>query len=82
MTLDWNLMIPAIVIDATAIGMIATTIRERRTGEVVWWAKLPVWPKHDYSDPDWFRFRQWSSIFTCLAFAIAGTFVSLKFLGL
>jgi len=53
MTLTFDLMTPAVVLDATGIGMIAPTIRARRTGEMVWWARLPVWPGSDYLGPDW-----------------------------
>ena len=87
MSVNWDLAAPSALITAVAVGQILNTIRERRTGEVVWWAKhinvfglvfLPI----NYSDPARMRTRRWENVFMSAAWTIIAIVVGWKFVGL
>jgi hypothetical protein len=83
MPIRWDLLIPLLIVTAVAVGQSALTMREIRTREVSWWAKIkwPTMPRRDYADPMMFRMRQIANGLLSLV-AIALAFVLLtKFLG-
>ena len=87
MSVKIDLLAPTVLFASLAIGQVWNTIRERRTGEVVWWAKhinvfglvfIPI----DYSDPTRMRRRHWENLILSVACVILAIFVGLKFLGI
>jgi len=83
MSIRWDLLVPLLIVMVIAVGQSALTMREIRTREVSWWAKIkwPSMPRRDYAEPTMFRMRQIANgVLSLSAFALA-IFVLIKFLG-
>jgi hypothetical protein len=83
MPIRWDLLVPLLIVMAIAVGQSALTMREIRTREVSWWAKIkwPTTPRRDYADPTMFRMRQIANGVLSLSAAALAFLLLIKFLG-
>jgi hypothetical protein len=82
-SIRWDLLVPLMIVMAVAVGQSSLTLREVRTGEVTWWAKVK-WPgkiRLDYTDPANFRARQIENVTMSAAAIVLAAFLLFKFLG-
>ena len=84
LSIRWDLLVPLLIALTVAVGQSALTLREVRTGEVTWWAKVkwPGKPRLDYSNQTIFRLRQFGNALLSAAAVILAVFLLIKFLGL
>jgi hypothetical protein len=83
MPIRWDLLVPLLIVMAAAVGQSVLTMREIRTREVSWWAKIkwPTMPRRDYADPTMFLMRQIANGLLSLVAVALALFLLIKFLG-
>ena len=82
-SIRWDLLVPLLIAVAAAVGQSSLTLREVRTGDVVWWAKVkwPLKPRLDYANPMTFRARQIGNVLLSAAAIVLVAILLIKFLG-
>jgi len=82
-SIRWDLLVPLLLAMAVAVGQSLLTLREIRTGEVEWWAKVnwPGKPRLNYQNPMTFRLRQLGNALLSAVAVILAAIVLIKFLG-
>ena len=83
LSLRWDFLVPLLLAMAVAVGQSSLTLREIRTGEVAWWAKVnwPLKPRLDYTNPMTFRLRQLGNMVLSVTAIVLVAILLIKFLG-